>query len=66
MAYGEIYGFAFSAFQIDGALASSAVSASRDSYGSYTPAMLTLAVGCVICAGFFMCLGPYRYDTAHG
>ncbi|MHC3820312.1 MFS transporter [Streptomyces sp. DT9] len=66
MAYGKIYGIAFSAFQIGGAIASSAVSASRDSYGSYTPAMLTLAVVCVICAGFFMCLGPYRYDTVHG
>ncbi|MGC5396034.1 MFS transporter [Streptomyces sp. DT20] len=65
MAYGKIYGIAFSAFQIGGAIASSAVSASRDSYGSYTPAMLTLAVVCVICAGFFMCLGPYRYDTVH-
>ncbi|MGN5636113.1 MFS transporter [Streptomyces sp. AC154] len=65
MAYGKIYGIAFSAFQVGGAIASSAVSASRDSYGSYTPAMFTLAVVCVICAGFFMCLGPYRYDTVH-
>ncbi|WP_327173283.1 MFS transporter [Streptomyces sp. NBC_01336] len=65
-AYGKIYGIAFSAFQVGGAIASSAVSASRDSYGSYTPAMLTLAVVCVICAGLFMCLGPYRYDAVHG
>ncbi|WP_406143665.1 MFS transporter [Streptomyces sp. NBC_01012] len=65
MAYGKIYGIAFSAFQIGGAIASSAVSASRESFGSYTPAMLTLAVVCVICAGLFMCLGPYRYDAAH-
>ncbi|NEA44029.1 MFS transporter [Streptomyces sp. SID11385] len=66
MAYGKIYGFAFSAFQIGGAVASSAVSASRESYGSYTPAMLTLAVVCVVCAALFLCLGPYRYDTAPG
>ncbi|WP_329236657.1 MFS transporter [Streptomyces sp. NBC_00111] len=65
MAYGKIYGIAFSAFQIGGAIASSAVSASRESSGSYTPAMLTLAVVCVVCAGMFMCLGPYRYDAAH-
>ncbi|MFJ9062211.1 MFS transporter [Streptomyces sp. NPDC102409] len=64
-AYGKIYGIAFSAFQIGGAIASSAVSASRESSGSYTPAMLTLAVVCVVCAGMFMCLGPYRYDAAH-
>ncbi|MEU2682157.1 MFS transporter [Streptomyces sp. NPDC007107] len=65
MAYGKIYGIAFSAFQIGGAIASSAVSASRESSGSYTPAMLTLAVVCVACAVMFMCLGPYRYDAAH-
>ncbi|MFD0021285.1 hypothetical protein [Streptomyces sp. NPDC058382] len=65
MAYGKIYGIAFSAFQIGGAIASSAVSASREAYGSYTPAMLTLAVVCVICAGLFMYLGPYRYDAEH-
>ncbi|MFJ9889020.1 MFS transporter [Streptomyces sp. NPDC091287] len=65
MAYGKIYGIAFSAFQIGGAIAASAVSASRESSGSYTPAMLTLAVVCVVCAGMFMCLGPYRYDAAH-
>ncbi|MFC8231406.1 MFS transporter [Streptomyces sp. NPDC057287] len=65
MAYGKIYGIAFSAFQIGGAIASSAVSASRESSGSYTPAMLSLAVVCVVCAGMFMCLGPYRYDAAH-
>ncbi|MFJ8863983.1 MFS transporter [Streptomyces sp. NPDC102451] len=65
MAYGKIYGIAFSAFQIGGAIASSAVSASRESSGSYTPAMLTLAVVCVVCAVMFMCLGPYRYDAAH-
>ncbi|MFD4903414.1 MFS transporter [Streptomyces sp. NPDC058411] len=65
MAYGKIYGITFSAFQIGGAIASSAVSASRESSGSYTPAMLTLAVVCVVCAGLFMCLGPYRYDAAH-
>ncbi|MFF1920582.1 MFS transporter [Streptomyces sp. NPDC058221] len=66
VAYGKIYGIAFSAFQIGGAIASSAVSASRESYGSYTPAMLTLAVVCVVCAGLFMYLGPYRYDADHG
>lgn len=65
VAYGKIYGIAFSAFQVGGAIASSAVSASRESSGSYTPAMLTLAVVCVVCAGMFMCLGPYRYDAAH-
>ncbi|MFJ6852649.1 MFS transporter [Streptomyces sp. NPDC091271] len=65
MAYGKIYGIAFSAFQIGGAIAASAVSASRESSGSYTPAMLTLAVVCMVCAGMFMCLGPYRYDAAH-
>ncbi|MFJ8826887.1 MFS transporter [Streptomyces sp. NPDC102467] len=64
LAFGRIYGVAFAVFQIGGAAATSLVSVSRDSYGSYTPAMLVLAVACVVCAVLFLCLGPYRYDGA--
>ncbi|MFJ9173661.1 MFS transporter [Streptomyces sp. NPDC102360] len=62
LAFGRIYGVAFSVFQIGGAAATSLVSVSRDTYGSYTPAMLVLAVACAVCAVLFLCLGPYRYD----
>ena len=41
------------------------MSLSRASYGSYTPAMLALAFLCVVCAGLFLNLGPYRYDASH-
>ncbi|MET7745886.1 MFS transporter [Streptomyces sp. NPDC005385] len=62
-AFGKIYGVAFSMFQIGGAAANTLVSVSRDTYGSYTPAMLLLAVACAVCAVLFLCLGPYRYDA---
>ncbi|MCX5535807.1 MFS transporter [Streptomyces sp. NBC_00006] len=62
LSFGRIYGVAFSTFQIGGAAATSLVSVSRDTYGSYTPAMLVLAVACAVCAVLFLCLGPYRYD----
>lgn len=62
LAFGRIYGVAFATFQIGGAAATSLVSVSRDTYGSYTPAMLALAVACAVCAVLFLCLGPYRYD----
>jgi predicted MFS family arabinose efflux permease len=65
LAFGKIYGIAFAAFQVGGAVAASAVSVSRDAAGSYTPAMLTLSVVCLGCIGLFLCLGPYRYDAAH-
>ncbi|MFG3133208.1 MFS transporter [Streptomyces tendae] len=65
ISYGKIYGIAFSVFQIGGATAASAVSVSRESYGSYTPAMLALAVVCAVCAALFLYLGPYRYNPAH-
>ncbi|WP_434599013.1 MFS transporter [Streptomyces sp. A5-4] len=64
LSFGKIYGVAFAVFQIGAAIAASAVSVSREAYGSYTPALLTLAVGCVICAGLFLNLGPYRHDPA--
>lgn len=66
LAFGKIYGIAFAVFQIGGAVATSVVSVSRDSHGSYTPAMLVLAVACVICGALFMNLGPYRYDGPTG
>ncbi|MGW5883704.1 MFS transporter, partial [Streptomyces koyangensis] len=58
-----IYGVAFSVFQIGGAVAATAVGVSRESHGSYTPAMLALAAACLICAALFQGLGPYRYDA---
>ncbi|MFB7032211.1 MULTISPECIES: MFS transporter [unclassified Streptomyces] len=64
LAFGKIYGIAFAVFQVGGAIAATAVSVSRESYGSYTPAMLTMAVLCVVCAGLFLYLGPYRNEEA--
>ncbi|MFE6365674.1 MFS transporter [Streptomyces sp. NPDC057806] len=65
LAFGTIYGIAFAAFQVGGAIAAAAVGVSRDAYGSYTPAMLTLSVVCLACVGLFLSLGPYRYDSSH-
>ncbi|MFJ8748754.1 MFS transporter [Streptomyces sp. NPDC102441] len=64
LAFGKIYGLAFAVFQLGGAVATVLVGVSRQSFGSYTPAMLTLAVACVVCAGLFLGLGPYRYDVS--
>lgn len=66
LAFGKIYGLAFAVFQLGGATATAVVGMSRDRYGSYTPAMLVLAVACVVCAGLFLRLGPYRYDASAG
>ncbi|GGM94457.1 MFS transporter [Lentzea pudingi] len=65
LAFGKIYGIAFAVFQLGSAVAPFLVSMSRESYGSYCPAMLVLAVACVGCAGLFAFLGPYRYAVAH-
>lgn len=65
LAFGKIYGIAFAVFQIGGAIATSVVSLSRESTGSYTPAMLTLAGVCVICGVLFLNLGPYRSTEVH-
>ncbi len=62
LAFGKIYGIAFAMFQLGSAIAPYAVSVSRQSSGSYTPAMLVLALVCAVCAGLFLFLGPYRYD----
>jgi hypothetical protein len=63
-AFGKIYGIAFAVFQLAAAVAAYAVSVSRASFGSYTPAMLVVAMLCVACAGMFRFPGPYRYDVA--
>ncbi|MEU3509700.1 MFS transporter [Streptomyces longwoodensis] len=63
LSFGKIYGVTFAMFQVGGAIAASAVSISRDSYGTYTPAMLTLAFVCMVCTGLFMNLGPYRHQV---
>ncbi len=65
LAFGKIYGIAFAMFQLGSAIAPYAVSVSRKSSGSYTPAMLVLALACAVCAGLFLFLGPYRYDEQH-
>ncbi|WP_234025466.1 hypothetical protein [Streptomyces sp. GBA 94-10 4N24] len=44
-------------------MAATAVGVSRESHGSYTPAMLALAAACLTCAALFQALGPYRYDA---
>ena len=65
LAFGKVYGIAFAVFQLGAAVAPYSVSLSRESYASYTPAMLVLAVACVVCAGLFLFLGPYQYDDLH-
>lgn len=65
LAFGKIYGITFAAFQLASAITAYAVGVSRVSFGSYTPALLTMAGLCVICGGLFLVLGPYRYDAAH-
>lgn len=61
LAFGRIYGITFAVFRLASAIAAYAAGVSRASYGSYTPALLTMAVVCAVCAGLFLCLGPYRY-----
>jgi MFS family permease len=62
-AFGQIYGINYAAFNIAGAIAIYAAGASRAALGSYTPLMLVLAGVCLLCAVFFLVLGPYRYQA---
>lgn len=64
LAFGKIYGITFAVFQLASAIAAYAVGVSRVGYGSYAPALLTMAAVCVVCAGLFLCLGPYRHTGA--
>ena len=64
LAFGKIYGITFAVFQLASAIAAYTVGASRVGFGSYTPALLTMAGLCVVCAGLFLGLGPYRYTGA--
>lgn len=63
--FGKIYGIAFAVFQLGAAVSTFAVGAGRQAAGSYTPALLTLVVACLVCIGLFLAMGPYRYDGTH-
>ncbi len=60
-AFGKLYGAMFAVFQLSSAIGAAAVGQSRGAFGSYTVAMLSLAVVCIIAAGLFAMLGPYKY-----
>jgi MFS family permease len=61
--FGKLYGLLFAVFQFAAAIGVGAVGASRGHFGSYAPSMYTLSVICVLAAGLFMLLGPYKYTT---
>lgn len=59
--FGKIYGTIFAVFQLSSAIGVAAIGASRASFGSYAPAMLSLTLVCLVAALLFTRLGPYRY-----
>ena len=65
LSFGKIYGVMFAVFQLSSAVTAFAVGLSRESLGSYTPAMLVLSGVCLVCMVLFAFLGPYRYGAAH-
>jgi cyanate permease len=66
--FGEIYGYAFSAFVLTGALGPLLMGAGFDRTGSYLFPLMTFSAAALVAAIFVSRLGPYRYaasdDTA--
>lgn len=59
--FGEIYGYAFSAFVITGALGPLLMGAGFDRTRSYVLPLMTFSLAALIAAAFVARLGPYRY-----
>jgi nitrate/nitrite transporter NarK len=59
-ALGEIYGYAFAAIALGGALGPLVMGVSFDATGSYSLALVSFAVASFTAAGLMMGLGPYR------
>ncbi|HEV8715002.1 MAG TPA: MFS transporter, partial [Candidatus Binatia bacterium] len=64
-ALGEIYGYAFAAITLGGALGPLVMGMSFDATGSYSPALVSFAVATFTAAGLMTWLGPYQvWETA--
>lgn len=63
-AFGEIYGFAFAAFALAGALGPLIMGASFDLTGSYRLPLIAFLAVTVIAAVLMTRLGPYRYHAS--
>jgi MFS family permease len=59
--FGEIYGFAFGAFLLAGALGPLVMGAGFDLTGSYSPPLAVLFISASLAAVLMTQLGPYRY-----
>jgi len=59
-ALGEIYGYAFAAITLGGALGPLVMGVSFDATGSYSLALVSFAVATFTAAGLMIGLGPYR------
>jgi predicted MFS family arabinose efflux permease len=62
--FGQIYGFAFAAFALAGALGPVAMGAGFDFTGSYTAPLAGLCISGAAAALLISRLGPYQYETA--
>jgi len=60
--FGEIYGLAFGAFLLAGALGPLVMGASFDLTGSYSAPLAALFISTLIAALLMTQLGPYRYQ----
>jgi predicted MFS family arabinose efflux permease len=60
-AFGEIYGYLFTAFVVGSSVGQFIADVSYDRLGSYTPALIGFAVGLVAAIVLVNCLGPYAY-----
>ena len=61
-AFGEIYGYLFTAFIVGSSVGQLAADLSFDRLGSYTPALAGFAVALVAAIVLVNCLGPYVYQ----
>lgn len=61
-AFGRIFGVVFSAFQLGGALGAAAMGIGRAELGSYAPALVTMAIMCLLGGILFPFYGAYRFE----
>jgi MFS family permease len=61
--FGQVYGFAFAAFLLAGAVGPVAMGAGFDRTGSYTTPLAALCISAAAAALLISRLGPYRYEA---
>ncbi|MEZ5956352.1 MAG: MFS transporter [Hyphomonadaceae bacterium] len=63
-AFGKLYGFLFSVFQLGAAAGTYALALAPQQFGSYRPGLIVLGGLCLLGATLFLAIGPYRFAAS--